>query len=116
MKKRVATLLAIVAMVGCKNQSNNYNKITISGNDSVKNVLVEISYKDTFCFELPNSVSDSLILESIRIAGDSLKKDSMRRDSLHRINFRRITKIINGGNNGYADREKLWIKAKEVLK
>ena len=31
-------------------------------------------------------------------------------------NFRRITKIINGGYNGYDDRYKIWQRAKEVLK
>lgn len=30
--------------------------------------------------------------------------------------FKKITKIINGGYNGYNDRYKLWMKAKEVLK
>jgi putative chitinase len=30
-------------------------------------------------------------------------------------NFLRITKVINGGTNGYADRSALYVKAKEVL-
>lgn len=30
-------------------------------------------------------------------------------------NFLRITKVINGGTNGYADRTALYVKAKEVL-
>lgn len=30
--------------------------------------------------------------------------------------FKRITKIINGGYNGYANRAELWARAKDVLK
>jgi predicted chitinase len=51
-------------------------------------------------------VSDSIAhADSIRAANIA--------DSLE---FRRITKLINGGYNGFDDRWKLYQKAKEVLK
>lgn len=31
------------------------------------------------------------------------------------VNFKRITRIINGGYNGYADRYKIWLRAKLIL-
>jgi len=66
--------------------------------------------------ELPLAVPDSIILKSVQAMSDSLRYDSIRRDSLHKINFRRITRIINGGYNGHADREAIWLKAKEIIK
>ena len=36
-------------------------------------------------------------------------------DSPTEINFKRITRIINGGYNGYADRFKIWQRALQVL-
>ncbi len=35
---------------------------------------------------------------------------------LNEDNFKKITKIINGGYNGYADRVAIWNRAKEVLR
>lgn len=35
--------------------------------------------------------------------------------TLKEEDFRKITKLINGGYNGYGDRFKLWANAKEVL-
>lgn len=116
MKKILLTILTIIIATSCSNQSNNYNKITINTNDSTKDVLVEINYTDTLLIKLPISVPDSVILQSIKAMSDSLRSDSIRRDSLQRINFRQITRIINGGYNGYADRETIWLRAKEVIK
>ncbi|QIK55024.1 glycoside hydrolase family 19 protein [Dysgonomonas sp. HDW5B] len=31
------------------------------------------------------------------------------------VNFKRITRIINGGYNGYEDRYKIWQRAKQIL-
>lgn len=115
MNKIALLILIIIATVSCKPQSGDYNKITIQSKDSVKNIVVEMIHTDTFIFEVPNFVSDSLILASVKATTDSLRNDSLRRDSLYRENFRRMTKKINGGYNGYADREKLWNKAKQVL-
>lgn len=35
--------------------------------------------------------------------------------TLNEADFRKITRIINGGYNGYADRKRLWERAKAVL-
>lgn len=36
-------------------------------------------------------------------------------DSDSEANFKRITRIINGGYNGYTDRYKIWQRAKQIL-
>lgn len=36
-------------------------------------------------------------------------------DTDSEANFKRITRIINGGYNGYADRYKIWQRAKQIL-
>ncbi|SHE29181.1 hypothetical protein SAMN05444362_1011, partial [Dysgonomonas macrotermitis] len=36
--------------------------------------------------------------------------------TLKEEDFKKLTKAINGGYNGYADRKEIWEKAKEVLK
>ncbi|SHE56340.1 glycoside hydrolase family 19 protein [Dysgonomonas macrotermitis] len=36
--------------------------------------------------------------------------------TLKEDDFRKLTKVINGGLNGYADRKEIWDKAKDVLK
>ena len=116
MKNILLALLTVALATSCNSKPNNYNKITITPNDTLKEVMVEISYTDTLLMELPVAVPDSIILKSVQAMSDSLKRDSIRRDSLQKLNFRRITRIINGGYNGYADREAIWIKAKEIIK
>jgi hypothetical protein len=118
MKKAIFILSVILCFVlsCCNNPNKNYNKITIELTDSSKIVSAEVYYTDTICFEVSKSISDSIILSSIKSVTDSLRIDSIRRDSLQRINFKKITKKINGGYNGLKDREQIWEQAKKVLK
>jgi hypothetical protein len=44
---------------------------------------------------------------------DSLDRVELIRDS---IQFRKITKKINGGYNGFADRYAIWLRARKALK
>ena len=44
---------------------------------------------------------------------DSLDRVELIRDS---IQFRKITKKINGGLNGFADRYAIWLRARKALK
>ncbi|MDD4685139.1 MAG: hypothetical protein PHD45_07900 [Bacteroidales bacterium] len=44
---------------------------------------------------------------------DSIDRTELIRDS---IQFRKITKKINGGYNGFADRYAIWLRARKALK
>ena len=44
---------------------------------------------------------------------DSIGRAELIRDS---IQFRKITKKINGGYNGFADRYAIWLRARKALK
>ena len=59
--------------------------------------------------------TDSICLDIISITWvnqDSLDYIKFKKDS---TNFRKMTKIINGGYNGFADRYKLWLRARKAL-
>lgn len=107
--------LILLAFSACDIRSN-YNKVSIETVDSSKIISAEISFSDTIKFQVPANTPDSVILASIRYTADSLRRDNIRRDSLQLINFRKITRKINGGYNGLADRERIYKKAKEVLR
>lgn len=115
--KKIVILLIAVLVIGCNLSNRSYNKITIApADDSTKVVFSEMHSVDTIAFVVPNVVPDSIILAGVKQYTDSLKQDSIRRDSLQKVNFRQITRIINGGYNGYADRVRLWENAKKALK
>lgn len=59
---------------------------------------------------------DSIYLDTIPIIWvnqDSLDYIKFKKDS---TNFRKMTKIINGGYNGWDDRYKLWLRARNAIK
>lgn len=116
MKKNITIILLILLAFSACDVRSNHNKVSIDTLDSSKIIIAEISYTDTIKFEVPVNTPDSVILASIKHTTDSLKRDSVRRDSLQLINFRKITRKINGGYNGLADRERIYKKAKEVLR
>lgn len=115
MKKYSIVLLFLLILSSCTG-NKNYNKVTIIPQDSTKVVSVEIHYVDTVHFIVPSNVSDSIIMGYSKQFSDSIRKDSIRKDNLQRENFRKITKKINGGYNGQSDRERIWERAKDVLK
>lgn len=111
MKYILYIVLALLA--SCSNKP--YNKVTVSAKDSVKTIHVEIVSVDTFIYKAPAAVPDSVLLKEAKHISDSIRLYNARIDSMHTANFRKITKIINGGYNGYADREAIWKRAKDVL-
>ena len=64
---------------------------------------------------------DSVYLDTITLIDsptpyinqDSIDRAELIRDS---IQFRKITKKINGGYNGFADRYAMWLRARKALK
>jgi len=73
-------------------------------------------------FIVPAEIPDSLISDETKLIEDYAKYEQFRTDSLYKIfqqdsiNFRKITKIINGGYNGWDSRYKLWLNAIEIIK
>ena len=114
--RRIFYLLSLLLLLGCSPGSNNYNKVTIQPVDTVKVVNVEVHYTDTITLVVPQHVPDSIILKQVKQYTDSLRVDSIRKDKIQSENFRKITKKINGGYNGQADRERIWERAKKELK
>lgn len=64
---------------------------------------------------------DGVYLDTITLIDNPtpyINKDSIDRAELIRdsIQFRKITKKINGGYNGFADRYAIWLRARKALK
>lgn len=61
--------------------------------------------------------TDSIYIDTLPIISyinqDSIDRAELIRDS---IQFRKITKKINGGYNGFEDRYNIWLRARNVLK
>jgi hypothetical protein len=103
--KKILLLLLSLAFLACKNEVKPVAITTPVVTTAVIDSLREHrAYNDSLC--RVQHVADSIAhADSIRAANIA--------DSLE---FRRITKLINGGYNGFDDRWKLYQKAKEVLK
>jgi len=110
----------LTLFLSCKSSDKDV-RITPVGDEKV----VEIHYNDTViqdtAFIVPAEISDTLIIGEAQLIEDYAEYEQFRTDSLYKvfqqdsINFRKITKIINGGYNGWDNRYKLWINAIEVI-
>jgi len=110
----------IIILSSCKS-SDRHVKVTPVGDEKV----VEIHFGDKAiqdtAFIVPAEIPDSLILDEAKLIEDYEKYEKFRTDSLYKvfqqdsINFRKITKIINGGYNGWDSRYKLWMNAREKI-
>jgi predicted chitinase len=105
MKKILSLLFLILILFACKNEVKPIAVTTpVSLTVVIDSVREHRAHNDSL--RRAQHVSDSIAhADSIRAANIA--------DSLE---FRRITKLINGGYNGFDDRWKLYQKAKEVLK
>ena len=69
---------------------------------------------ETIIIEIPKT--DTIYIDTLftpYINQDSIDRAELIRDS---IQFRKITKKINGGYNGFEDRYALWLRARKALK
>ena len=69
---------------------------------------------ETIIIEIPKT--DTIYIDTLftpYINQDSIDRAELIRDS---IQFRKITKKINGGYNGFDDRYAIWLRARKSLK
>jgi Mn-dependent DtxR family transcriptional regulator len=97
--------LASLAFLACKNE---VKPVAITTPVATTVVIDSIREHRTY--------NDSLF-RVLQVEDSAAHADSIRAANIaDSLEFRRITKLINGGYNGFDDRWKLYQKAKEVLK
>lgn len=99
MKKILLIVLILIAFSCCNKQ--NAVKQSISPVEAI--IPIQAIKTDSICLD---------IIPITWVNQDSLDRIDLIKDS---TNFRKITKIINGGYNGFADRYKLWLRARKAL-
>ena len=98
-------IMIIVVIFGFILSCNKKEKYNIQTETITITETIEIIKTDTIYI-------DALPIISY-INQDSIDRAELIRDS---IQFRKITKKINGGYNGFADRYAIWLRARNVLK
>ena len=93
----VSLLICICLSIEQRINENVYSKF----------ILLE-SYKSDKSIDIPLIDNPTPYINQ-----DSIDRAELIRDS---IQFRKITKKINGGYNGFADRYAMWLRARKALK
>ena len=100
MKKYNLLILIVFIFISCCNKKEIHNTQT-----ETKTIEIEIIK------------TDSIYIDTLPIIPyvnqDSIDRVELIRDS---IQFRKITKKVNGGYNGFEDRYNIWLRARNVLK
>lgn len=82
----------------------------------LENKLNENIYPDdNSTIIIVNEITDTIPIQDtiiVPINQDSIDRVELIRDS---IQFRKITKKINGGYNGFADRYAMWLRARNSI-
>jgi len=115
-------ICVILFLASCTPKNNRSVTITHTEDGKIVNVQFGDSslVKDTV-YTVPLRMPDSTIIEKVHYYEDSVLLAKARADSLRilfiqdSINFRRITLLINGGYNGWDDRYKRWLQAREAI-
>ena len=85
-----------------------HNNSKLENNNTGTNIKLEAVKNDTIIID-----TVPLIENNPKINQDSLDRAQLIKDS---IAFRKSVKIINGGYNGFNERYKIWLKARNALK
>lgn len=101
--KKILLLLLISVLFSC----GKVDKIVVYHCKEAKIAVV-----DSIVIEFQSKASDAAILMEVKKILNDMSRAEFIADSLE---FRRITKLINGGYNGFDDRWKIYLRAKEVL-
>ena len=108
MKEVIFNIIMIVVVIfgfilSCNKKENIIQTET-------KTIEIEIPKTDTIYIDTLPIISLPIISY---INQDSIDRAELIRDS---IQFRKITKKVNGGYNGFEDRYNIWLRARNVLK
>jgi len=121
MKKILLIACVFMLLFSCKSSNRNV-KVTPVGDVKIVEVHFGNSEIQDTAFIVPKEIPDSLIIDEAKMIEDYLKYEKFKTDSLYKvfqqdsINFRKITKTINGGYNGWDSRYKLWLNAIDIIK
>jgi hypothetical protein len=99
MKTFLLSLFLLLAFIACKQDAKPVAIVTpVATAEVINSIKQDAAYNDS--------------LLRVQHVADSVRAANIA-DSLE---FRRITKLINGGYNGFNDRWELYQRAKKVLK
>ena len=128
MKKIILILLIPVLFASCK-QGRNAESVQNETNTQVCPVDSATNSNDSLIYLIESVVHDTIavvpgrdsVMIDLRVIENQLDREKAAADSAYAvfrqdsINFRRITRIINGGYNGWDHRYSLWLNARKVL-
>lgn len=98
----VSFILSVSFVIYSCNNKKRYNKQT-------ETLTTEATKTDSICIDTLPIIENPI---TPYVNQDSLDRAELIRDS---IQFRKITKKINGGYNGFADRYAMWLRARNSI-
>lgn len=106
--KFIVFVILLILIAGFFITLETHNNIKLENNNTGTNIKLEAVKNDTIIID-----TVPLIENNPKINLDSLDRIQLIKDS---IAFRKSVKIINGGYNGFNERYKIWLKARNALK
>lgn len=104
----IVFIILLILILGFFITLETHNNIKLENNNTGTNIKLEAVKNDTIIID-----TVPLIENNPKINQDSLDRAQLIKDS---IAFRKSVKIINGGYNGFNERYKIWLKARNALK
>ena len=104
----IVFIILLILVLGFFITLETHNNIKLENNNTGTNIKLEAVKNDTIIID-----TVPLIENNPKINQDSLDRAQLIKDS---IAFRKSVKIINGGYNGFNERYKIWLKARNALK
>lgn len=104
----IVFIILLILILGFFITLETHNNIKLENNNTGTNIKLEAVKNDTIIID-----TVTLIENNPKINQDSLDRAQLIKDS---IAFRKSVKIINGGYNGFNERYKIWLKARNALK
>ena len=111
MKKLILFIVAILCFLSCVPKTERSVTVTPADTTKIVDVIFDNEVVPDTTFEVSIETSDSLIIAMAKAIEDSMYRE-FKIDSTE---FRRTTLLINGGYNGWDDRYRRWLQAREAL-
>jgi len=104
----IVFIILLILVLGFFITLETHNNIKLENNNTGTNIKLEAVKNDTIIIDTVPLIENNPIINL-----DSLDRAQLIKDS---IAFRKSVKIINGGYNGFNERYKIWLKARNALK